>query len=180
MWKGSDRGLFTAAHFTVVRGKTWNRMSGDVLTTWSEKFLDADTVFFQIISLGEATYVWVGHEDARLDSLALGVPSPLTPTAAGTTLLGSGADPASKSMAQRLAKKLGQPVFVAMTLRDDPDLRFFAQGVTKSRWHWLTLLEQEDRRGRGYPQVMDEGLLISAAAPDQHAQIFTRWPTFTA
>ena len=85
-------------------------MSGDVLTTWSEKFLDADTVFFQIISLGEATYVWVGHEDARLDSLALGVPSPLTPTAAGTTLLGSGADPASKSMAQRLAKKLAYEV----------------------------------------------------------------------
>lgn len=99
----------------------------EVLQAWSEKFLDSETVFFQIISLGQATYVWIGNEEAKLDSLAMGVPSPHGPTGVGTVLLGSGADSASKAMAQRLSKKLGHPVFVAMTLRDDSDLRFFAQ-----------------------------------------------------
>ena len=100
-----------------------------IVQTFSDTFMETDELHFQIMSLGEAIYLYIGNEEARQDNLALGVPQtgPSTLPASGTTLLGSGSDAASQTMAQRLAKKLGQPVFVSMNLKDDPELRVFAE-----------------------------------------------------
>ena len=96
--------------------------------TFSDTFADTDEIFFQIMSLGGSTYLWMGNEEARQDNLALGVPQNVgSAPASGTTLMGTTSDEASKTMAQRLAKKLGQPVFVSMNLKDDVALRAFAE-----------------------------------------------------
>ena len=99
------------------------------VVTFTEQFVDAEAVCFQLIQLGQSSYVWIGTQECRQDSLAMGVPSAFGPPAAGTTLLGGGSayDGVSQTMAQRLARKLGHPVFVSMNLRDDAELRFFAE-----------------------------------------------------
>ena len=58
-----------------------------VVKTFNENFADTDDIYFQIIALGEATYLWMGHEEARQDNLALGVP-----TSSGSSLSTSGVD----------------------------------------------------------------------------------------
>ena len=99
--------------------------------SWADNFMEADQLFFQLISMVDSLYVWVGAEDARLDSLALGVPAPRSsgshrlPT--GTTLLSTGADSGSQQFAQRLTKKLGHPVFVSLNIKDDMQLRLYAE-----------------------------------------------------
>ena len=95
--------------------------------TFSDVFADSEALLFQLILLGESTYVWVGTEDSRLDSLAVSVPSPYSSVPPGTTLLGGGADAGSQTKAQRLTRKLARPVFVSLNVRDDPDLHFFLQ-----------------------------------------------------
>ena len=100
--------------------------SPPIVTTFSETFAETETICFQIIDLGEATYLWIGSEEARMDHLALGVPMTKgSMPASGTTLLGSSSDAASQTMAQRLAKKLGRPVFVSLNLKDEPNLRHY-------------------------------------------------------
>ena len=97
---------------------------------FTETFAQTDHVHFQLTRLGAATYLWIGSDEGCQQSLAMGVPSTVRtgPPAAGTTLLGGGtADGASQTMAQRLARKLGQPVFVSMNLKDDAALRMFAE-----------------------------------------------------
>ena len=93
----------------------------------SETYAEQEVVLLQLILLGEATYVWAGAEDSRLDTLSVAVPSPYSQVPPGTTLLGSSADGASQTMAQRLTRKLGRPVFVSLNVREDPDLHFFVQ-----------------------------------------------------
>ena len=96
---------------------------------FTETFAETEKVHFQLILLGGATYVWIGTDEGRQDSLAMGVPSTKGPPAAGTTLIGGGtiSDAASQAMAQRLARKLGRSVFVSSNLRDDGELRMFAE-----------------------------------------------------
>ena len=101
------------------------------LTSFSHLFEPtSETIHFQVIALEGSTYLWIGASDNRQDALALGVPNLAGggPPASGTALLGSGSDVASQAMAQRLARKIGHPVFVSFNLRaDDPELRSFAE-----------------------------------------------------
>ena len=102
--------------------------AASLLRTWEAKYAEAETVHFQLIQLGGASYVWIGSAEGTLDTLSLGVPAsnPKLPPS-GTTLMGSGADGASRTMAQRLARKLSHPVFVSINIRDDAELRLFAE-----------------------------------------------------
>jgi 6-phosphogluconolactonase len=103
-------------------------MSTGVSTVFSDTFAETDVVHFQMIQLGQATYLWMGTDEARQDALALGVPtSSGSQPATGTTLLGNGSDTASQTMAQRLARKLGHPVFVSINLPDSMELRYWAE-----------------------------------------------------
>jgi len=102
-----------------------------MLHEWSACLIE-ERLFFQLFALEGAVYLWVGGEDARLDSLAVGVPAPQSGRAgampSGTTLLGGAEGEAgSQMLAQRLSRKLGRPVFISLNLRDDPQLRFFAE-----------------------------------------------------
>jgi 6-phosphogluconolactonase len=101
-----------------------------LLETFSESFMDAEQVFFQIMRFGEATYLWMGHAEARQDVLAYGVPGAANQArpASGTSLIGGqSGDSASETMAKRLAHKLGHPVFVSISIRDDVELRAWAE-----------------------------------------------------
>ena len=109
------------------------------LTTFSATYAETEAVHFQLIHLGgQSTYLWIGGDDTRLDMLALGVPNIQgggggAPPASGTMLLGTGSDVTSQTMAQRLARRLGHPVFVSYNLRDDPELRGFAEKQALSK-----------------------------------------------
>ena len=102
-----------------------------ILQNFSEMFMETEAIHFQIMRFGEATYVWIGHNEARQDTLAYGIPSALgkpgQPTTAGTLLGGQGGDSASETMAKRLAQRLKHPVFVSISLKEEPDLRAWAE-----------------------------------------------------
>jgi len=103
-----------------------------MILQFSESFAEQELVHFQLVLLGSATYAWIGTEEGRQDVIAMGVPSSSSggSPASGTMLLGAGvSDGASQTMAQRLARKLGQPVFVSMNLGEDKDgmMRLFAE-----------------------------------------------------
>ena len=61
-----------------------------------------------------------------MSALAVALPATKQP-AAGTTLLGSSSDVGSQSLAQRLSRRLGRPVFVSLNLPDVAHLRAFAE-----------------------------------------------------
>ena len=100
-----------------------------LVESFTERFLDNEAIHFQIMRFGEATYVWIGSQEARQDTLAYAVPTPgMQPPASGRSLLGGGnGDSASETMSKRLAAKLGHPVFVSISIRDEPDIRAFAE-----------------------------------------------------
>ena len=104
-------------------------MCNPQVEAFSERFLDNEAIHFQIMRFGEATYVWIGSHEARQDTLAYAVPTPGMPQpASGRSLLGGGnGDVASEAMSKRLAAKLGHPVFVSISIRDEPDIRTFAE-----------------------------------------------------
>ena len=91
---------------------------------FSETFADSE-VYLQIFALGKAVYVWMGDDEAQQGNLALGVP-PLPLPTGGSALIGNKCT-ASTTMAQRLSKKLGHPVFVSINLKDNPALHTFAE-----------------------------------------------------
>jgi hypothetical protein len=102
-----------------------------MLHEWSAALVE-EKVFFQLYVLEGVVYLWIGAEDTRFDSLGVGVPaakgagSKAMPSA--TTLLGGGGgDAGSQLLAQRLSRKFGLPVFVSLNVRDDPQVRFFAE-----------------------------------------------------
>jgi hypothetical protein len=102
-----------------------------MLNEWSAALLD-ERVHFQLAVLDGGIYLWIGCDDARLDSLAVGVPAAVGGRSGGlpsaTTLLGGGdGDASSQLLAQRLSCKFGRPVIVSLNLRDDPQLRIFAE-----------------------------------------------------
>ena len=88
--------------------------------------MDAERVYFQIMRFGEATYLWIGSGEARQDVLAYGVPGvqgSAHPATGRSLIGGQGGDMASETMSKRLAQKLGHPVFVSISLKDDAELR---------------------------------------------------------
>ena len=90
------------------------------------RVLDDTKVHFHLLDLGAATYLWIGGADGAMSALAVALPATKQP-AAGTTLLGSSSDVGSQSLAQRLSRRLGRPVFVSLNLPDVAHLRAFAE-----------------------------------------------------
>ena len=90
------------------------------------KVLDDTKVHFHLLDLGAATYLWIGGADGAMSALAVALPATKQP-AAGTTILGSSSDVGSQSLAQRLSRRLGRPVFVSLNLPDVAHLRAFAE-----------------------------------------------------
>ena len=128
---------------------------------FSERYMDGEEVVFQIIQLPGATYLWIGTPEARQENLAMGVPSASArgPPAAGTTLLGGGLtsnEGVSQIIAQRLARKLGKPVFVSFNLRDEAELRLFAERHA---------LEGLKRVGASAPKEVGVGVASAAVTP---------------
>lgn len=102
-----------------------------MLHEWTASLVE-EKFFFQLFVLEGAVYLWIGMDDSRFDSLGIGVPaakggrSGSMPSA--TTLIGgSGGDAGSQLLAQRLSRKFGLPLFVSLNLRDEPQLRLFAE-----------------------------------------------------
>lgn len=102
----------------------------ELVESFSESFMDAERVYFQIMRFGEATYLWIGSGEARQDVLAYGVPGvqgSAHPATGRSLIGGQGGDMASETMSKRLAQKLGHPVFVSISLKDDAELRGWAE-----------------------------------------------------
>ena len=103
--------------------------AGIDIKEWAAKYNGEEPVLFQIIVIGDSTCVWVGTSEMTHNSLALAMPSMRQgqmPT--GTTLLGANhADAGAQRMAQRLTKRLGKPIFLSLNVRDEPELRQFAE-----------------------------------------------------
>eukprot|EP00967_Tisochrysis_lutea_P038904 scaffold46618_cov31-Tisochrysis_lutea.AAC.2 len=103
-----------------------------MLHEWSAALLE-ERVFFQLFALDGAVYVWIGGDDSRFDSLGVGVPAAelgrSLPTMPSATMLlgGREGDAGSQLLAQRLSRRLGMPTFVSLNLREDPQLRLFAE-----------------------------------------------------
>ena len=102
------------------------------MESWCSSLIE-EKVFFQLLWLEGGAYLWIGSGDHRLDSLAVGVPASAgargrAATPSATTLLGGHeGDAGSQRLAQRLSSKVGRPIFVSLNLRDDPQLRLFAE-----------------------------------------------------
>ncbi|KAJ3032434.1 proteasome (prosome, macropain) assembly chaperone 4 [Rhizophlyctis rosea] len=95
-----------------------------------------NTVYFQLITLADSIFAWVGTAPStdnprlagRLDSLAVAMPTKYDTVAPGTSLLGGGADDFSERLAKRLATKLKRQIFVSLNLtKDNDELVAFAE-----------------------------------------------------
>ncbi|KAL4450043.1 hypothetical protein ABPG77_010712 [Micractinium sp. CCAP 211/92] len=104
--------------------------AGLVQHTFSATFQEEQQLFFQLVVLQRQIYAWVGTAPPRLTSLCLAVPTRLDPVPAATSLLPgpSAADEDLTSMAQRIAKRAGQPVALSVNLpANQPLMRAFAE-----------------------------------------------------
>lgn len=85
--------------------------------------LEQREVYFHVVRMTQAFFIWIGDDSKELNDLAVSMPPlPVAGVTGGlgasSRLLGSNAtEPLSESIAQKLAKKTGCQVFVSMNLK---------------------------------------------------------------
>lgn len=71
----------------------------------------------RIIKMEDSLYVWVGDsEDSKMNDLTVAMPSKYEKSPVATKIKGMTDDSSSMSLAKRLAKKVGKPVFVSFNV----------------------------------------------------------------
>ncbi|OQR71475.1 proteasome assembly chaperone 4-like [Tropilaelaps mercedesae] len=97
-----------------------NASVGFVATTF-RGHLDQREVYFHVIRMTQAFFLWIGDDSKELNDLAVGMPplpGGVSNFGVSTRLLGNTAlDALSQNIAQKLAKKTGCQVFVSVNLR---------------------------------------------------------------
>ncbi|XP_043277000.1 proteasome assembly chaperone 4 [Venturia canescens] len=71
----------------------------------------------RIIKMEDSLYVWVGDfEDSKMNDLTVAMPSKYEKLPVATKIMGMTEDSTSTSLAKRLTKKCGKPVFVSFNV----------------------------------------------------------------
>ncbi|KAI9249034.1 hypothetical protein BY458DRAFT_525878 [Sporodiniella umbellata] len=84
-----------------------------------------EPVYFQITTLKDSAFIWVGHGDGKLGDLSMAVPPFAShSTASSTTLLGKNVADQSRGLASRLALRYKQQFYVTFNLGQSDDLLF--------------------------------------------------------
>lgn len=87
------------------------------LHSFTTRILD-NTYFFQVTNLGRTSYLWIGTNDGFMNDLAMSAVTPYDkkgmPTS--TKIVGTTNDNLSESIAAKLTKKLGKPIYVSFNI----------------------------------------------------------------
>eukprot|EP00823_Brevimastigomonas_motovehiculus_P008252 TRINITY_DN7533_c0_g1_i1.p1 TRINITY_DN7533_c0_g1~~TRINITY_DN7533_c0_g1_i1.p1 ORF type:complete len:192 (-),score=89.24 TRINITY_DN7533_c0_g1_i1:171-746(-) len=82
--------------------------------SFSDLYMD-NSIFFQLITLKDSLFVWIGDKDIKMESLSLALLSAVDDNKPIVTSFFSKSG-ISSSLSQRLAKQSGHPVYVSYNL----------------------------------------------------------------